>query len=74
MSTLIPQEVADDLRLPDADSAIRLMRAGVIPAFRVGRYWRVDSAQLEAWKAERSAAATPNPHGIAPRTGKRGRA
>ncbi len=74
VSTLTPDEVAEDLRLPNAESAIRLMRAGVIPAFRVGRYWRVDAAQLEAWKAERSAAPTPNPHGLAPRTGRKGRA
>lgn len=74
MSTLTPDEVAADLRLPNAESAIRLMRTGEIPAFRVGRYWRVDRSQLEEWKAERSKPAVPNPHGLAPRTGRKRRA
>ena len=74
MSTLTPEEVAADLRLPNAESAIRLMRSGEIPAYRVGRYWRVDVAQLDAWKAAQAAAPTANPHGLAPRTGRKGRA
>jgi excisionase family DNA binding protein len=32
-------------------SARRLIAEGVIPAFRVGRQWRVDPDILQAWKS-----------------------
>ena len=50
MPTLTPAEVAAELRLPSAESATDLMRAGKIPAFKVGAQWRVDSDELAEWK------------------------
>lgn len=50
MPTLTPAEVAEELRLPSVESAVDAMRAGRIPAFKVGRYWRADADELAEWK------------------------
>lgn len=81
MSTLTPAEVAEDLKLPGGEEAAhRLLRSGALPGFKVGRYWRVDSTELEEWKRTR-AARPSDPNRIAPRSprsqaaiGRRGRA
>lgn len=67
MPTLTPAEVAADLRLPNTESALRLMRAGTLPAFRVGRWWRVDADELAEWKAKR-AARPADPNRVPPRS------
>lgn len=68
MSTLTPADVAEDLQLRGGEeAALRLLRAGTIPGFKVGRYWRVDADELAEWKRTR-AARPSDPNRIAPRS------
>jgi len=65
MSTLTPTDVAEDLHI-SIESAVRRLRSGEIPGFRVGRYWRVDPEEYAAWK--RGPARPADPNRIAPRS------
>lgn len=56
-------EVADDLRV-SVYTVRRLVIDGGLPAFKVGRAWRIDPAAYRAWKQR---PAVVNPHGIEPR-------
>ena len=50
--TLTVADVAADLRL--STRVVReLMAAGSLPAFRVGRAWRIEASEYAAWKADR---------------------
>lgn len=42
------EEIAAYLKLP-VDSLYKYARHGKIPAFKVGRYWRFDRDQIDAW-------------------------
>jgi excisionase family DNA binding protein len=64
--TMTPPEVGANLKV-STETAMRLLRAGVLPGFKVGRRWRVDSDALEAWK-ERAAARPEDPNRIPPRS------
>ena len=64
MSTLTPAQVAAELQIAHA-TAVRYMREGTLPAFRVGRHWRVDADALTAFKAP---TITADPDRIAPRS------
>lgn len=54
------QEVADLLRL-NHQVVLRKLQAGEIPAYKIGREWRVEQSRLLGWLEERSnqRAATP---------------
>ncbi len=67
MTALTPSDVAADLQLPSEESAIKLLRQGVIPGFKVGRYWRVDPDELAEWKRTR-AARPADPNRLPPRS------
>jgi excisionase family DNA binding protein len=45
---LTPGDVQQKLRV-NVRTLYRLMRAGILPALRVGRQWRVRRADLDAW-------------------------
>jgi excisionase family DNA binding protein len=45
---LTPTEVLDYLRV-NVRTVYRLMRCGELPAVRVGRQWRVQRTELDAW-------------------------
>lgn len=66
MPTLTPAEVAADLKLDDVETVMRHLRAGTIPGFKVGRYWRVDVDAYTAWRA--GAAKADDPYRIEPRS------
>ena len=66
MTTLTHQQVAADLQI-SPDTAIRMRRAGAIPGFKVGRYWRVDPDELAEWKRLHTARPA-DPNRIAPRS------
>jgi excisionase family DNA binding protein len=67
-AAMTPQDVADDLKHPGGkDAILRLLRAGTLPGFKVGMYWRVDPDELSEWKA-RTAARPSDPNRIAPRS------
>ena len=75
MSSLTAHEVAADLHLGCTESVLRLLRAGDLPGFKVGRRWRVDSGALAAWKASKAvhphaggAGRPADPNRIAPRS------
>lgn len=68
MTTLTPADLAADLQLRGGEeAALRLLRAGTIPGFKVGRYWRVDADELADWK-RKHAARPADPNRIAPRS------
>ncbi|MGI4788811.1 MAG: helix-turn-helix domain-containing protein [Janthinobacterium lividum] len=47
---LTPEEVAAELGL-HRESVYRLLRAGVLPGYKVGlRQWRIPRAELQAYK------------------------
>jgi len=48
------EEVAEYLGLPPP-TVRHLARRGDIPAFKIGRQWRVKRERLDQWLAERSA-------------------
>lgn len=66
MSTLTPEEIAEDLQRP-TEAVMGLLREHVIPGFKVGRYWRVDGDVYAEWKRARSAP-PDDPHRIPPRS------
>ena len=51
-------EVAKYLKLHEL-TVRRLAREGELPAFKVGRQWRIKRDLLEAWIEERSGQGTP---------------
>lgn len=68
VTTLTPADLAKELQLRGGEeAALRLLRAGTVPGFKVGRHWRVDSDELAEWKRTR-AARPSDPHRIAPRS------
>jgi excisionase family DNA binding protein len=48
---LTPEEVSDLLRV-SVYSVRRWIKAGELPAYKVGRMWRIDKAELDAWLAQ----------------------
>ena len=46
-------EVAEYMKI-SKKTTYRMARSGALPAFKVGKHWRVRQAELEAWIAERS--------------------
>jgi excisionase family DNA binding protein len=60
MFFLTAGEVADLLRL-NLQVVQRKLQAGEIPAYRIGREWRVERGQLLAWLETRSNQRTPDP-------------
>lgn len=66
MATLTPDDIAADLRVC-RETAMRMLRDGVLPRFKVGRYWRVDSEEYAEWKA-RASARPADPNRIPPRS------
>ena len=57
---LTAAEVADLLRL-NHQVVQRKLQAGEIPAYRIGREWRVEQGQLLAWLETRSNQRAPDP-------------
>ena len=51
-------QVAKYLKLHEL-TVRRLAREGELPAFKVGRQWRIKSNLLESWIAERSGKGSP---------------
>ncbi len=69
MNELSPEEVGKRLGLSPR-SVHELLRTKRLPGYKVGRLWRVDEADLEAWKERQKAAidkggvtVIPSPHG-----------
>ena len=60
MFFLTAAEVADLLRL-NHQVVQRKLQAGEIPAYRIGREWRIERGQLVAWLETRSNQRTPDP-------------
>jgi excisionase family DNA binding protein len=58
-------EVADLLRL-NHQVVQRKLQSGEIPGYRIGREWRIERAQLEAWLESHSNQRTANRDGTAP--------
>jgi excisionase family DNA binding protein len=54
---LTPDEVAGCLRV-SIQTVRRWINAGKLPAYKVGRAWRIKEADLESWLEERRIAAT----------------
>ena len=50
---LTPDEVAAYLKI-SKKTVYKLVRSGVLPAFKAGKHWRVPRADLGAWIARRS--------------------
>lgn len=48
-----PAEVAEILRM-NLQVVQRKLQAGEIPAYRIGRGWRIERSQLMRWLEERS--------------------
>ncbi|GEA84396.1 helix-turn-helix domain-containing protein [Cellulomonas gelida] len=67
MRAMTPADVADDLRLENVEAVLRMLRAGTLPGFKVGRAWRVDPDELAEWKAKK-AARPGDPNRIEPRS------
>lgn len=67
MTALTPEDVAVDLRIENVEAVVRMLRAGDLPGFKVGRRWRVDPDELAEWKATK-AARPGDPNRIAPRS------
>lgn len=66
-SVLTLDEVAADLRV-SIDTVRRHVRMGKIPAFTVGRSWRVDGPTYAEWKARPAVPVVVDPYGIEPRS------
>jgi len=64
MTTLTPADVAADLQL-SVEAIHRHLRKGAIPAFMVGRAYRIDPDEYAAWKRGSRPA---DPNRIAPRS------
>ena len=47
------REVSEYLKLPE-ETVYKYARGGRIPASKVGRYWRFERDEIDAWVAERS--------------------
>jgi excisionase family DNA binding protein len=62
---LTTEEVLDYLQV-NLRTVYRLIKAGKIPAVRVGRQWRVKRADLDAWLESQGTRKRP-PAGVAPR-------
>ena len=60
LAFLTAAEVADLLRL-NLQVVQRKLQAGEIPAYRIGREWRVERGQLLAWLETRSNQRAPDP-------------
>jgi excisionase family DNA binding protein len=54
---LTPGEVAGCLRV-SIQTVRRWINAGKLPAYKVGRAWRIKEADLQSWLKERRIAAT----------------
>ena len=52
MPTLTPAEVAEDLQV-STSTVLQYMKAGNLPAFKVGARWRIEARDFEAWKEAR---------------------
>jgi excisionase family DNA binding protein len=55
MTILKLSEVADVLKM-NKEVVRRMCKAGQLPAFRVGKMWRVDADDLTRWFQEKSKA------------------
>ena len=50
-SFLTPQEVSDRLRV-SVHTVRRWIKAGSLPAYKVGRVWRIREAELDKWLSQ----------------------
>ena len=57
--TLTAAQVAAEYQVSTA-TILRRLTTGEIPGFKVGRFWRIDEAELAAWKAGPARPADPN--------------
>ena len=57
--SLTPAQLAAEFQV-STGTILRRLNAGEIPGFMVGRFWRIDSDELEAWKAGPARPADPN--------------
>jgi len=57
--SLTPAQVATDLQV-SVPTVLAKFRDGTLPGFRIGRSWRIDAWELEAWKAGPARPADPN--------------
>lgn len=64
---LTPDDVAGMLQIGNREAVLRLLRAGDLPGFKVGRRWRVDPADFASW-IERRKAIPSDPTRIEPRS------
>jgi excisionase family DNA binding protein len=53
MNILLPREVAKLLRC-DRNTVYRMLKQGVLPAFRIGSDWRISREELDQWMKDRS--------------------
>ncbi len=48
LESLDPEQVAEILRV-DAERVRELFRAGTLPGYKIGNYWRITKGDLETW-------------------------
>lgn len=46
---LTPREIMDELAIGQ-NTVYRLLNSGELPAFRIGKLWRVKRSELEKWR------------------------
>jgi excisionase family DNA binding protein len=56
---LTPAQLAAEYQV-STGTILRRLRAGEIPGFMVGRFWRIDPDDLAAWKAGPARPADPS--------------
>ncbi len=61
MTILTIKEIAEKLKLNKV-TVQKMCKAGTIPAFRIGKMWRIDGDDFEKWYREQGAEKT----GVAP--------
>lgn len=44
-----PREVADILKLKKTEKVYAMCRSGILPAFQIGRLWRINKKQFHEW-------------------------
>jgi len=54
-SFLTPQEVSDLLRV-SVYTVRRWIKEGTLPAYKVGRGWRIHESEMNAWREHRQSA------------------
>jgi len=52
LEPLLDVKSAAEILKVHPNTVVRMLRAGRLPGLRLGRFWRIPSADLEAWLAQ----------------------